>query len=375
MSSCSRVVCSTLMVAIAHLCGCVRIECETNNDCNDGNACTSDVCQGRICRNTPLCTSNSECADGNPCTGDICQLGCCVNTEPACVFDSECSDDNPNTVDACVDGCCANVGCAVDGDCDDGDACTEDTCNTEAGQCANVPVVCTNGESCDSNLGCAFCPFVNCDDGVSCTDDSCDEDENACVHAVNNKSCQDDGQFCNGVEMCDAEDGCVSSGFPCEADETCDETNDRCVGPRGELHGVIDQTAAIPDPSSNGCENADPVDLAIGLAGAPGGSIVSKVKVAYQIEHECVDDVAVELWTLLDNGTRTSVVLRSACEVSGGCGFCSTDLLNETVDDIHHFDTFEMTPNRTWHLEVEDCWQNDTGEIRLFEIWVEYGPP
>ena len=373
MSAICRIVSFASIVGLVFSCGCARIECETNVDCNDGNACTSDICVDRTCENLPLCTSDSQCDDGNQCTNDVCQIGCCVNTPPACAIDSECDDDDANTIDVCVDGCCANTGCIVDSDCDDGDACTSDSCDTDAGRCVTSTVTCLGEEACDPEVGCVFCPFTDCDDGVACTDDSCDETMDKCINTINNKNCSDDGSFCNGVELCDPTDGCMSSGFPCAVDELCDEANGVCVGPRGELHDVVSQVSPILDPVVNGCENATPVELELTLSGALSGSVVSKVKVSYEIQHACSADVMVELWTLTDAGLRESLTLRTACETAG-CEVCQEELLSETVDEIHQFDQFAISPNRAWHLEVRDCWNKDEGELRSFEIWVEYAP-
>ena len=46
---------------------------------------------------------------------------------------------------------------------------------------------------------------------------------------VANDSCQDDGLFCNGDEICDEEnDKCVITDIPCEEGQTCNEFNDTC---------------------------------------------------------------------------------------------------------------------------------------------------
>jgi hypothetical protein len=75
----------------------VHTGCDTAADCNDGDACTNDVCN----------------ADGS-----------C--SHPAVV----CDDANVCTIDACDSA----VGCVRQGlDCNDGNACTRDTCDPAAG--------------------------------------------------------------------------------------------------------------------------------------------------------------------------------------------------------------------------------------------------
>ena len=116
---------------------------------------------------------------------------------------------------------------------------------------------CTTGDQCSS--GTCDGETVDCDDGVSCTVDSCDEDGDTCVHEATDSLCDDgqwcdgteicdpalgcragtpvdcdDGLFCTGVESCDeVDDWCVSAGDPCDGDEVCDESDDICEEPGG----------------------------------------------------------------------------------------------------------------------------------------------
>ena len=64
---------------------------------------------------------------------------------------ANCDDGNPCTTDACdtTTGTCSNVQI----DCDDGQVCTDDFCNPANGQCSHAP--------------------TNCDDGNACTVDAC----------------------------------------------------------------------------------------------------------------------------------------------------------------------------------------------------------
>ncbi len=65
--------------------------------CNDGNPCTTDICEGATgCAHVP--TPGVTCSDGSACTtGDTCSVrGLCVGGAPL-----ECADQNPCTTDAC----------------------------------------------------------------------------------------------------------------------------------------------------------------------------------------------------------------------------------------------------------------------------------
>ena len=70
----------------------------------------------------------------------------------------------------------ARTRCGLDADCDDGNACTDDTCGDDW-LCAHPRRVCEDGDvcthdSCDSTSGCLHAP-VACDDGDPCTEEIC----------------------------------------------------------------------------------------------------------------------------------------------------------------------------------------------------------
>ena len=133
-------------------------ECEFAIDCDDANDCTADDCVDGSCVNAPV-------LDDTGCAGGICCGGVCIGA--TCTGDLECDDSDSCTTDTCLspgtcsaacdyaepacsavaDGCCptgcdwtndadctSSPACGADSECDDGDACTTDTC-TNAGQC------------------------------------------------------------------------------------------------------------------------------------------------------------------------------------------------------------------------------------------------
>src|SRR5262249_11428703 len=138
-----------------------------------------------------------SCDDGNACTTDSCdQAGGCVHVAisgcSACASAADCNDGNACTTDACVSGRCTHGPLADGASCDDRRYCDgAETCR--AG-------VCTAG------------PPVRCDDGNPCTADACDETHRTCTHA--------------------AVAGCV----PCTSASQCDDANactaDACSGGR-----------------------------------------------------------------------------------------------------------------------------------------------
>jgi len=68
---------------------------------------------------------------------------------------------------------------------------------------------------------------ADCNDGIACTSETCVN--GVCAIQTNDAFCND-GTFCNGVETCSAVTGCVSPGNPCGSNPAlCDEANDMCI--------------------------------------------------------------------------------------------------------------------------------------------------
>lgn len=91
--------------------------------------------------------------------------------------------------------------------CDDGNACTAD--------------------SCDPELGCRFVDIsAACDDGDGCTDDSCDP-ESGCVHVENVAPCGSESAFCDDCNLNHIRDACdITLGLL--SDENNDGLPDEC---------------------------------------------------------------------------------------------------------------------------------------------------
>jgi len=174
----------------------------------------------------------------------------------ACAGTEECDDGNPCTIDSCLNGACSHRAVV----CNDANACTEDACVN--GSCTFTPVSCGAGEVC--YLGDCYTPCSTvgqCDDGVACTDDSCDTSppspiDGICRHTPNDDLC-DTGLFCS-ADVCDAELGCVFDhpcypvdGNPCPVPSTCDETTDTCGGCRAPtaVGGGPRYLLVTPDPA------------------------------------------------------------------------------------------------------------------------------
>jgi subtilisin family serine protease len=125
------------------------VECLSDAECSDGNTCNG----GETCNlESGLCTPGTplECDDGNPCTADSCNLmtGCAhavIADGAACPDGNVCNGSEICQAGACVAGAAPN--------CDDGNACTTDSCNPATG-CAPTPVAdgigCGGGDACSA---------------------------------------------------------------------------------------------------------------------------------------------------------------------------------------------------------------------------------
>ena len=198
-------------------------------------------------------------------------------TAPGCTTNAQCDDGVfCNGAETCAAGSCV-PGTAVN--CSDGIACTADTCNETTDSCDHAPnnAACGNGlycdgtETCSVTLGCLPGTPVNCNDGIACTADSCNETTDSCDHAPNNAAC-DNGLYCDGAETCSVSLGCQTGAAPCDATTWCNEAGDVCV-PYGHGDFDVDGDVDMNDgsdfmqcfgrPAAGGCEPGD-------LTGADG---------------------------------------------------------------------------------------------------------
>jgi hypothetical protein len=127
----------------------------------------------------PVCATS--CDDGNACTDDTCEAGSCkhANNAVACATGNLCSIG-----DMCAAGSCVSSG---QKDCNDNNPCTFDACQN--GACKKFPddgKGCDDGNKCTGSDTCTAtkCAGVatNCDDKNSCTTDACDAATGNCTH-------------------------------------------------------------------------------------------------------------------------------------------------------------------------------------------------
>lgn len=228
--------------------------------CDDGNACTDDTCD-KVDGCSGKNNDANKCSDGNAClTGEHCSAGTCVTgTVPL-----DCDDGNACTADTCD----PNTGCAhIAKSCSDNDACTVDSCDAGSGACSSVKLSCDDAnpctvDDCDVLTGCTHVG-LNCDDANACTADSCSA--GVCGHT--DVDC-DDNDPCT-VESCSAANGCAHTAKNCDDNDAC--TADSCA------NGTCDHTTVSCNDNDdctvdscdavNGCSH-----VAISGCGGNGGN-------------------------------------------------------------------------------------------------------
>jgi Putative metal-binding motif len=147
--------------------------------------------------------------------------------------------------------------CLDDGQCDDGIACTSDTCDSNLARCRFTPddAPCQNGtfcdglELCDPRLGCRAGVPRSCDDGSSCTIDRCDEATRGCKHEPRDADGDGDPDVHCGGHDCDDADPAVSGIHK----EICKNDKD------DDCNGRIDEVGCVA-PAHDSC--LDPLIIA-----------------------------------------------------------------------------------------------------------------
>jgi hypothetical protein len=217
------------------------VACLVDADCGEGACNHAGVCE--LLGAGALCAFDTHCASG-VCTGGACTAGCgdqvcdgaetcqsCAGDCGSCGTGESCAEPSQ-----CASGLCDGGTCAGRADttaCTQHAQCASDLCNL--GVCIPDPVL--PGDTCDSNLACAF---SSCVDGVckkpaatacaapgECRSGACDAGTCSAV-------CGDG--YCDGGEACGTSDaaGCAADCGLCELSGACDTdadcANGQCIG-------------------------------------------------------------------------------------------------------------------------------------------------
>jgi hypothetical protein len=236
--------------------------CDDDLFCNGEETCDADA--GCVRGPAPTTEDALDCTEGS-----------CDEERDMIVqapFHERCADGLfCNGAESCdlARGCVAGAAPVVD----DGIACTDDACDEEANAVTHAPVdarcdndlFCDGAERCDLDRGCVSGAAPALEDGVDCTRGSCDEANDRVVQTPDDGLCGD-GLFCNGAETCDPARGCqvgvapaVDDQIPCTVD-SCDEGRDLIVhAPNNALcdNGDACDGAELCAPGL-GCQDAAP---------------------------------------------------------------------------------------------------------------------
>ena len=296
--------------------------CETDVDCNDLDACTTDQCVDTVCVFTPIDVP-TVCDDGNACTAEGCDPATGCENTPECVVDADCDDSNACTADTCsADGCCVyvvdgfTVGGAIYTDLDspitsgleEVSACVSCDCGfsacaitagpwggwdlagVPAGNCTVMPTlsgwcfshveagqigipapiaIVVDGANEAQNLslqflatqGTNFCCLVNadCDDGDACTLDECSG--NTCTNTpIDVPSACDDSDACT-IDICDPLIGCVNT--PVDPSVFCNDddacTIESCDPAAGCMNAPVNPEVFCDDSDACTIDTCDPL--------------------------------------------------------------------------------------------------------------------
>ncbi len=219
--------------------------------------------------------------------------------------------------------------CVDDGQCDDGLACTYDSCDQTLHRCRNVPddtqcddhVYCDGQEQCVIGHGCEPGPVVACDNGDPCTIASCVEMTKSCAYVPRDQDQDGDpDDHCFPMHDCNDQDPTVSS---LHAEVCANGKDDNCNGQVDEMPCVVVQggtcstAVAITAPgtyalSTVGANRTFPTSCSVST---PAGSqnIVAAVTIP------AGPSVDLDLWA-------TTTGPEVALAVDGACGQASSEV-------------------------------------------------
>ena len=284
-----------------------KVTCQGPEDCDDADPCTVDQCGADgVCSTAPKCgptekccdgacgqcCDQADCEDGLACTDDVCFAGACSHAsdntkckadeycsaangcrkKEACADATGCDDSDPCTDDTCTATtslcdhvatdcgskgvCCPGTGCAEcceDSQCNDKDPCTKDSCS--AGKCSNVALCgkdqkcCASADKTSATCG-SCCTADNCDDSVGCTKDSCTQ--GTCGHTADSASCGANST-CDPVKDCQVTAQCAK---PADCKPSVCQTA-ACTGGKCALTGCDANMKCCADGCKGCCSDTD----------------------------------------------------------------------------------------------------------------------
>ncbi|NOQ85834.1 MAG: hypothetical protein GQ554_03005, partial [Deltaproteobacteria bacterium] len=244
-----------------------------------------------------------------------------------CQGDGDCNDYNECTNDTCNGGLCEYANIA--GPCDDGifcngnDTCSGGSCSVNSGDPCPVETTCNEAtNACDAppinptSTSTTTTAIAECESDADCDDDElfCNGDEicikGECQHE--GSPCTDDELFCNGEESCDEEnDECISSGDPCPGGTTCFEETDECRSMGTCVISIEPETAAVVSEQSlnftiNKTGDCDDPDYEWSVQSEAGSAVDQNGKYVAGINTDCSQELT-DVIKLVDHANEFSV--------------------------------------------------------------------
>ncbi len=215
--------CSNDKICVDYYC----VECEYDDDCNDGYACNDN----NVCEKIKECNDDSDCP--NP--GDVCSLaGYCISGGDSCINNADCSS-----------GFCVNQTCVE---------CVNETGCSAAYVCQNYRCINLGGDDCVDDADCGQEGYV-CDRG-SCVSEGLID-------------CEDAGYYCRGrFSTCEEDGGRILSNYDCPVPQKCctlPEEDKTCSQLQGEI-------CSSSESCIDGIEKNDASDLSYGETCCTGGT-------------------------------------------------------------------------------------------------------
>jgi len=199
-------------------------ECTMDDKCDGNGKCTGKVAKGMECDDGSLCTTGDHCDqsgicvgtenvtctdDGNSCTVEVCEAEAGCVSRPADLQPNDCDGDLCTAGDSCqVDGDSATCVPGLEKECPVPGQCKTSFCHTDTGSCETEAK--DDGAACDDG--------DNCTDGESCLGGECQTGEP--------KEC-DDKNPCT-IDNCDQKVGCKFDPVPLDLQKPCDD-GDKCT--------------------------------------------------------------------------------------------------------------------------------------------------
>lgn len=258
--------------AVSHTC----VTCTATAGCPAGSACknNSQCVQIGTCASSKDCKATSQvcdlqasqcvdCVDAGDCTAPASCVAHQCKIVQKCVSDKDCTDVCDKVAGFCVN-CVQDGDCKPEEFCGAAKTCQKDACS--AGQCSAG-----SWFSCLAN-GSAFAAPVSCDDGSACTDDSCDVAKGGCLWMG-----KPDGTVCSvpGTNLCIESSKCKVGkcvappvgGLGCEDGNVC--TNDVCDPKVGCTHAPAVGGKCTGTVDGSPCTKGDISCQASGTCGEP----------------------------------------------------------------------------------------------------------